>query len=83
MSKSTTTFNGREHPIVRSAHHGTTSAATTITISSVSRIASILSRSASVLPTAHNFSSRGNPVTSILLSSHRLNAGIAVTPSQI
>ncbi|KLJ10203.1 hypothetical protein EMPG_14420 [Blastomyces silverae] len=81
MSKSTTTFNGRESPTVRSAHNSTASATMTITTSPVSRIASI-SGNASVVPTAHNFSSRATPTRSIFLSSHRVNAGVAVIPSQ-
>ncbi|OJD24392.1 hypothetical protein ACJ73_04248 [Blastomyces percursus] len=81
MSKSTTTFNGRESPTVRIAHHSTARAVMTVTTSSVSPIASI-SGNTSVVPTAHNFSFRGTPIATRLLSSHRLSAGIAVIPSQ-
>ncbi|PGH08885.1 hypothetical protein GX51_00942 [Blastomyces parvus] len=81
MSKLTTTFNSPESPIARGAYNGSAGAATTIITSSVSQIA-FISGSPSVVPTAHNVSFRGTPLPSILLSSHRVNAGIAIVPSQ-
>ncbi|KKZ67238.1 hypothetical protein EMCG_01108 [[Emmonsia] crescens] len=81
MSGSTTTFNGRGLPKVRRTHHITVSAAVTITTSSVAQTASI-SGSAFVVATSHGTSSSGTPIPSISLSSHRVNAGVAVMSSQ-
>ncbi|EGC41861.1 predicted protein [Histoplasma capsulatum var. duboisii H88] len=81
MSKSTTTFNGRGFPEVSSAHHTIAGATATIKTSSVTQIASI-SGNSSFVQMSHNSSSPGTPVSKMLLSSHRVNAGIAIIPSK-
>ncbi|EER36409.1 predicted protein [Histoplasma capsulatum H143] len=81
MSKSTTTFNGRGFPEVSSAHHTIAGATATIKTSSVTQIASIFGNS-SFVQMSHNSSSPGTPVSKMLLSSHRVNAGIAIIPSK-
>ncbi|QSS63905.1 hypothetical protein I7I51_00966, partial [Histoplasma capsulatum] len=81
MSKSTTAFNGRGFPEVSSAHHTIAGATATIKTSSVTQIASI-SGNSSFVQMSHNSSSPGTPVSKMLPSSHRVNAGIAIIPSK-